>query len=391
MRRVPTIIELELMISNELKSRLGILDDETKKNINAVSAVLAGQMKMLYLSLSDIQDNSFVDRATSVSNGGTLERIGNIHLNRNPNPATQGIFLVDVVAEEESVIRSGLTFKSNDDSLSPGNLYITESEVILEGQSDQIIIRSLGVGTNFNLNVGDVLTITEPVIGVDKEVVVSSVISTPLAAESLEDYRQDIIFNIQSEPSGGSAADYRLWSSDAQGVLQVYPYLKDGSFGIVQIYVEATVIDSIDGFGTPSQDLIDSAESVINFDPDETKPLNSRGRKPIQSFLEMLPVNLVAIDISITNLVEDDTSVRELIRSNLVDYLSTIRPFIAGADLPRNKSDILFSARVQSVITDSLSTSNFYDSLDLFVDGVNQISFIFDNGNIPYLRNLTFV
>ena len=391
MRNLPTIIELQSSIENEIKNKLGIIDDGTKKNIHALSSVIAGQMKLLYLGLSDAKDNVFADRASSVSNGGTLERIGNIQLNRNPNPATQGVFEVSVIGELNSVIRSGLTFKSNDDSLNSGQLYITESEVILSGDSDVIIIRSLGTGVDFDLNISDNLTITEPVIGVEKEVSVVSVSEKPLAGETIEDYRAEIILNQQLEPSGGSPADYILWASDAQGVSKAYPYVKNGDGGTVQVYIEATEVDSVDGFGTPSQATLDAAESVILFDLDDTKDLEERGRKPIQAFLEMLPIDLIPIDINITGLSEDTTDIRDLISDNIKDYLAGIRPFVSGADIVANKSDVIFSAKVQSVVSDSLDSANYFETLDLFVSGVNQISYIFTKGDVPYLRNIEFL
>lgn len=391
MNRIPTIKELELIISNDLKGRLGIIDDETKKNINAISAVLAAQMKTLYLALSDVQDEILPDRATTVANGGALERIGNIHLNRNPNPATQGVFSVSVNGVANSVIRSGLTFKSNDDSLNPGQLYITETETILNGNNDLIQIRSLGIGTEFDLVNNDTLSITEPVIGVERDVIVDNVISKPLAAESLDDYRNEIILNIQSEPSGGSASDYRLWASDAQGVLNVYPYLKENDSGTIQVYVEATEEDSSDGLGTPSQSILDAVLEVILLDPDESKELNKRGRKPIQATIEMLPINLVPIDVNIVGLDKDETAIRISIENNISDFLREVRPFVAGADLERNKNDVLFSAKIQSIVSDTIESSNFFTTLDLFVNGVNQITSVFTRGDVPYLRNLDFI
>lgn len=391
MNRIPTIKELELIISNDLKGRLGIIDDETKKNINAISAVLAAQMKTLYLSLSDVQDEILPDRATTVANGGTLERIGNIHLNRNPNPGTQGVFTVLVTGVANSVIRPGLTFKSNDDSLNPGQLYITETETILTGSDDFVQIRSLGIGTEFDLSNNDTLSITEPVIGIERDVVVNGIVSKPLAAESLDDYRNEIILNIQSEPSGGSASDYRLWASDAQGVLNVYPYLKENDSGTVQIYVEATEEDSDDGLGTPSQSILDATFEVILLDPDDTKEINKRGRKPIQANIEMLPINLIPIDVNIVGLNQDETAIRDAIRNNISDLLKEVRPFVAGADLARNKNDVLFSAKIQSVVSDTIESSNFFNTLDLFVNGVNQITSLFTRGDVPYLRNLEFI
>lgn len=388
---IPTIAEIYETLSNDLKNKLNLSDNDLKKVLDAVALSLTGQFKLTYLFLADIQNNIFPDTADSAANGGTLERQGLIYLNRIRRPATSGIFNIQVNAEAGSVLRSGITFKSNDDSFNPGELYILDEEQNLTGVSndDIIEIRSIKGGTDLTLEVGDTLTITEPVIGVDKIVTIASIVELPLAEESVEDYRAAILQSIQLEPQGGAKTDYRLWAADAQGVRLVYPYVKDGEAGTVQIYVEATVGDSTDGNGTPPAALLDDVAEVIEFDPDITIDTNSRGRRPIQANIEVLPILPIPVDIVVEGLQEITPEIEVAVRDNIEQYLRTIRPYVAGADLARNKNDILYSARLQAVITDVLSASNFFTDFTLLVEGVNQLSFLFTRQNIPYLRDLT--
>ena len=397
MNPIPTIQELYTTISNDLRSKLNLTDDELKTVVDAFSSVMAAQFKLAYLSLGDVQNNIFPDTADSFVNGGTLERMGRIYLNRNRNPATQGIFNVSVTGVASSVIRSGLTFKSNDDSLNPGQLYVTDVETILTGSGDVIEIRSLGGGTEFDLIVSNQLTITEPVIGVDENVTVSTVTQQPLAAETIDAYRLDILNAIQLEPQGGARTDYRLWASDAQGVRFVYPYVKDADAGTVQIYVEATKDDGSDEFGTPTQAILDAvynpidSSGVIEFDPDITKPLNERGRRPIQATIESLPIVTNPIDVDITGLNENTTEIQDAIFKNLNEYIRNVRPFIAGADLLRNKNDVLYDFKLSAVVTDVISSSNFFNGFIMKVNGVGQNSFLFSRENIPYLRDVNYL
>ena len=390
MRPIPTIVELQETISNDFKSRLNITITFLKYVLNGMTIVLAAQFKLAYLYLSDIQNNIFPDTAGLESNGGTLERFGRIQLNRNPRPATVGVFELSVIGVASSVLRDGLTFKSNEDSKNPGVLFILDAEYTLTGTSDIIEVRSLGSGLEFSLDISDELTITEPVIGVNKIVTVSSILEQPVAAEDIEVYRQAILDSIQLEPQGGSKTDYRLWSSDSQGVRKVYPYVKNGEAGTVQIFVEATEIDSTDGFGTPSGALLTKVDEVINFDPDETKPLNERGRRPIQVTLEVNPIDLIPVDIEITGLNDDSATVKTAIEDNLKTYLFDVRPYISGGDLPRSKNDILYEAKIQGVATDVLDGSNFFTGFNMIVNGVSVDTYQFELGNIPYLRNVTY-
>lgn len=388
---VPTITSLYEDISKALRNKLNLSDDDLKKVLDAVAIVLAGQLKLAYLSLADIQENVFPDTADTTENGGTLDRHGLIQLNRIKKPATDGVFNVDVSGVVGSVLRSGLTFKSNDDSLNPGKLYVLDVETTLATNPQIAEIRSLDGGIDFSLDVGNELTITEPVIGVDKVVLISLIVSAPLAAESEDSYRRAIVDSIQLEPQGGAKTDYRLWASDAQGVKDTYPYVKTGDSGTVQVYVEATEADSSDGNGTPTAPILVEVADVIEFDPDITKPLFERGRRPIQSNLEVLPILTNPVDVEITGLNFDTVEIRDSIESNIKTFLVDVRPFVTGGDLARNKNDILYSAQLQSVVTDVIDSSNFFEELSMFVNGVGQNSFLFSRENIPYLRNLTFI
>jgi len=390
MIQTPTTKSIVASIEKDLKAKLNLTDDQLRKVLSAVAAVVGAQMKLVYLRILDVQQELYPDTATLAENGGELERLGRIHLNRNPNPATAGIYTVALTGEAGAVIRTNLTFKSNEDSKSPGELYVTDAEYILTGAADTIEIRSFQGGTDYALEVGDELAITEPVIGVDQVVAVTAIVEAPKEAETTDAYRQAILDAIQLEPQGGAKTDYRLWAADAQGVRKVYPYVKAGEAGTVQIFVEATEADGADAYGTPTAAILEEVEEVLEFDPDETKPTNERGRRPIQAILEVLPIELVPVDVTITGLAENTVAIQSAIQSNLKTYLQGVRPFISGADLLKNKNDILYAARLQAVVTDVIESSNFFTDFVMEVDGVATSSSNFTGANIPYLRNITY-
>jgi uncharacterized phage protein gp47/JayE len=391
MKPIPTISEINANISSDLRSRLNLGIDYLKKTYEALALVLSAQYHLVYLYLRDIQDNVFPDTATTSDQGGTLERQGAIYMNRGLFPASIGTFKVSVIGVAGSVLRENLTFKSNEDALNQGQVYILDSLYTLTGTADIIEIRSTGAGVEFNLNIGDNLTITEPVIGINQTVTVTEVLDQPKAGETVELYRQAILNAIQLEPGGGSKSDYRQWSTDAQGVRLVYPYVQDVNTGNISLFVEATIVDSTDSKGTPSTAILNEVRDVIEQDPDVTKPINERGRRPIQANLIVQAITLVPITITISGLNDNSQSVKDLIETNIKDYLYDVRPFISGADLRRNKNDILYSGQVQSVVTDSLVNGNFFNTLTLLVNGNQVVSYEFTLGNIPYLLTLNFV
>jgi uncharacterized phage protein gp47/JayE len=385
-----TIIELKEQISKDLRNRLSISDDKLKKVLDALSGVLAAQFKLAYLGVEDAQRNLYPDTADTFENGGSLNRLGSIYLNRDIRPATSAIYRANVTGVEDSVLRSGLTFKSNIDSSNPNKLYILENEYTLTGSNDLITVRSVDGGLDYSQDNGNNLTITEPVIGVDKTVVINKsgfiAFTDPLAAETTQEFRNSILNAIQLEPQGGSKSDYRIWASDAAGVRFVYPYVKDGEAGTVQIFVESSGNN-----GVPSQSILDEVEEVINFDPDETKPTAQRARRPMQANLEVIPIDPIDVEINITGLEDSSTIVRDAIELNLIEFLKNIRPFVDGSDLLRNKNDILYSAKLQGVVSDVLDPDNFFNNFSMLIDGVSQTSFIFSREKIPNLINVNYL
>ena len=385
-----TIIELKEQISNDLRNRLNLSDDKLKKTLDALSGVLAAQFKLAYLGVEDAQRNLYPDTADTFENGGSLNRLGSIYLNRDIRPATSAIYRANVTGVEDSVLRSGLTFKSNIDSSNPNKLYILENEYTLTGSNDLITVRSVDGGLDYSQDNGNNLTITEPVIGVDKTVVINKsgfiAFTDPLAAETTQEFRNSILNAIQLEPQGGSKSDYRIWASDAAGVRFVYPYVKDGEAGTVQIFVESSGNN-----GVPSQSILDEVEEVINFDPDETKPTAQRARRPIQVYLEVIPIDPIDVEINITGLEDSSTIVRDAIELNLIEFLKNIRPFVDGSDLLRNKNDILYSAKLQGVVSNVLDPDNFFNNFSMLIDGVSQTSFIFSREKIPNLINVNYL
>jgi hypothetical protein len=178
---------------------------------------------------------------------------------------------------------------------------------------------------------------------------------------------------------------------DAQGVLQTYPYAKSGVTGEVDLFVEATIADSTDGKGTPSAGLLTAVEAVVEFDPDTTKSLNDRGRRPLGAFIvHYNPVAVLNVDIKITGFVGLTAPIQTAILNALKAALTTVRPFIAGADVLANKNDIFSMNSAISIILQANPSSQF-TSVELKVNSAVVNSYTFSGGYIPYLNSVTYV
>ncbi len=390
MANIPTLTQLRNDIIASLESQYSISISPTGKVFLRIFAgVLAGVIKLFYLSNGKIQKNIFVDTADPESMGGTLERFGIVKLGRRPFPPTAGQYTVVITGEIGAVIPASTTFKSDDSSLSPNMLFILDDEYELVAETDTITLRALTAGVISKLNELDTLTVTAPLILVDSSAYVSGEVIEPRDAEDIEAYRTAVINAYQLEAQGGAATDYRLWAADAQGVLRVYPYAKSGVSSEIDLFVEATVADSIDGRGTPSGALLSDVEDVVNFDPDTTKPLLERGRRPLTAIVNYLQVEVKEVDIEIVGYVGITTAIQTLIDAALTEMVNEIRPFVAAADILENKNDILDVNKIISVILAS-KPGSIFTSIVLRVDGDVVSTNTFTDGDIPFLNSVTY-
>lgn len=390
MRNIPTLNELYTDIISDLESQYSAtISLVGKVFLRALAMVQAGKLKLFYLAIGLLQKNIFVDTADSESIGGTLERFGRIKLGRNPYPARAGVYVLKVTGSIGAIIKASTTFKSDDSSLSPGFLFVIDNDYTLVSTTDYITVRALTIGVESKLALLDTLTSTSPIALVNNPVTVYSITTEPLAAEDIEAYRLAIINSYRLEAQGGAATDYRLWSSDAQGVRFVYPYAKSGAVCEVDLYIEATVADSTDGKGTPSAQLLLDVEAVVDRSPDTSLDANERGRRPLQVIVHYLPVTIKTVDIVITGFTGITNDQKTLLLNAITDSVNLIRPFIDAADDLVNRNDTIDNNKIIGVITTQIPGAIF-SSVTISVNGVVVSIYNFTLGNIPYLNSITY-
>ena len=392
MINIPTISQLYTSILADIEQQYGVTIPLVGKNfLRVMAGVQAAKLKIYYLAIGSLQKNIYADLADPESLGGTLERFGRIKLGRNPFQAISGQYQLMVTGTIGSTVKANTTFKSNDDSLNPGNLYIIDEDYTLVISSDYITVRALTAGQSASLNVLDKLTSTVPIIGVNKVAIVESEVIEPLDQETIEDYRSKILLSDRLEAQGGASSDFRLWSLDAQGVKTSYAYAKTGESGVVNLFIEATTTDSIDGKGTPTQAIIDEVESVVEFSPDITLDLNERGRRPLGVFqINFLPVSVKEIKIYINDFENSTPTIEQAILDEVESKINLIRPFVPGSDILADKNDILDVNKIISMILNANPGAAF-GLVTFTVDNVNYSTYTFDNGNIPNLDSVNYL
>lgn len=385
MIKIPTIKDLYEDVMADLESKLEVtIPLFGPVFLRALAAVQAAKLKLFYLMLGKVQKNVFADSADAE----TLVRFGMVKLNRAPFAATQGRYSIAITGTTGATIPANSIWKSNDDSQNPGKLFILDQSHTMEGGTDSVAVRALEAGLESRLYLNEFLTATAPIAGVDDTAIVIAEVETPQSEEDIEDYREKVLAAYRLEPQGGAASDYRLWSFDAQGVKQAYPFAKSGAPGEINVYIEANVDDSIDGYGTPSGTILTDVAAVIEQDPDTTKSLEERGRRPLGVVVNVLPVTPRAVDITISGFVDLTTDKETTITNALREAISDIRPFVSGADVLTARNDTLGQNNIINIILNAVPGAVF-SSATFKIDNVGYGSYQFVQGNIPYLNTVT--
>jgi hypothetical protein len=164
-----------------------------------------------------------------------------------------------------------------------------------------------------------------------------------------------------------------------------------GSPGEINLFVEALPGDSTDGTGTPPPSMLTDVEAVVEFDPDSTKPLNERGRRPLSAWkINFIPINTIPVDVTITGL--SNPAFLTTIQSNIQSFLYNIRPYIAGADSIRDiNKGRLFESDMYNIVRETIGINATFTSLIMEVGGSPVSIYEFVDGDIPYINTVLWI
>lgn len=381
MTPIPTINELYLHMLGLYETQGSItLSSFGKSFIRVSSKVMAMQLRLLYTVLGKVERNMFADTCDIP----TLIRIGIVKIGRPPYQAVQGKYVVDVTGPAGATIAANTIFKSNDDSRSPGLMYVLDTAYVLTGAGDHITLRALTGGTAARLNTGDELTATQPLGLVDSVVTVSSEDTVPVDAENIDVvYRKIVLASFRSLSGSWSALDYRLVGSNVLGVQQIYAYNKSGVNNEIDVFIEATT--DIDPTGAPSPTVIAGVEAAI----EAKRPL-------VVKQIHYLSVVTKAIAIDIVEVATLTAAQKVSIEAALREGIGGVRPFIAAADDVATRQDSLgtdfvltYCLNLNSVIAQAIPGVAF-GAVTFTVGGSVVTHYNFFNGEIPYLSAVTY-
>jgi len=365
---IPKFSELYNSILADFKNKLGIINIVGKNSLNNFAAVYAAKLKLTYITISRVNDNIYPDTCDEV----TLRRFGRIRLGRDIRAAISGEYTISVSGEDGATIAINTTFSNVN-----GFLFVLDSTYTFVGTTGTITVRALTACSESALTVGEQLQLTAPMVNVNTFATVDSVDVIPSAAETVEEYRVNVISSFTLLPQGGSRADYRSWTESVPGVREVYPYVKYGSSSEINLYVEAFVADSTDTHGTPTSAILLAVQDAIE---------PAKIPMTVQT-IYYLPIIPQPIDVEITDL--SDISKLLGIKSSIESYLYNKRPYIAGADIATDiNKGYIYASVIEGIVINSGVT---FTSVVCKRSGTPFTTTEFIDEKIPYINNVLSV
>ena len=150
----------------------------------AIASTIAAKQKLSYITIARVNNNIYPD----TSDAETLRRAGRIRLGRDINPAVSGQYNIEVTGESGATVHAGTTFTNSNGFL----FYCRYSK---SNDINNRYCSSKGINTRSRkaLSVSQELQLTAPLPNIDTFAYVTEVVIEPTSAETIEEYRQNVI------------------------------------------------------------------------------------------------------------------------------------------------------------------------------------------------------
>ena len=290
----PTLSALITRVEGDIKGALSISTILRRSFLGAIARAMAGIAHSLHGHMVFISKQIFPDQAEAEF----LDRWGSLYgIERTPATAVE--LEINITFTGAGTIPAGTIYQRVDSSE-----YELVSEVTAAGAGVETgTIRSSEIGFDYNLEIGDTVSLQSAIANVEGDASVSGVLVEGEDAETDAAYRQRIVSRIQEPPSGGTVEDYKAFALSVSGVSRAWIFPAYRGEGTVDVsFLE------LDG----DLEVIPGAAKVAEVQAaiDAQKPVtaNSNVFAPIE--------NAIDFTISIT---PNTAAVRAAIESELKD------------------------------------------------------------------------
>ncbi|MEE4750257.1 baseplate J/gp47 family protein [Pseudomonas alliivorans] len=228
----------------------------------------------------------------------TLERQAILRLRQPRKPAQPATGSVRFVAAAGAVLDADTILQFSD-----GRFYRVTQGVTTVAGNNTTTVEAVDAGALGNADAGQVMTVVQPVEGIDSSfTVIADGLTGGIARESTESLRARVVRSYRVIPHGGNQDDYVTWALDVPGVTRAWCVRRYMGPGTVAVFF----MRDDDASPTPDADQLAQVAAYI-------EPL-----RPVTAELYVLaPVQKpVTYTISLT---PDTTAVRAAVQAQLVD------------------------------------------------------------------------
>ncbi|MCK4579054.1 MAG: baseplate J/gp47 family protein [Candidatus Marinimicrobia bacterium] len=315
---IPTTKEIEDRIVSDIESKIS---QSTPLIYKAFNRVFAFALSGIFTILYKFGQWAIKQIFTITQDADSLELKGDQY--KIPRKtATAAILIAGFTGDNGTTIPAGTQFRGN----SNGLLYsLQTTEEIAAGTASGNVL-CLTAGESGNLINGSILTILQPIPGLNNQATISATVTEGEDQEAIEDYRARISEREKTPPQGGSLVDYILWAKEVPGITRAFAWGHREVAAIDPGYVSVYPLNDGEASRIPSAPKL---AEVLTYIDDPT-------RAPMQVVIINVPAMIEKeIDIDVTALSPNTAAIRNAFAENVEAYLLAREPqqFIDQLDI----------------------------------------------------------
>lgn len=366
---IPTTNEIFERVLNDIESSINQTTPLLFKAFNRViSLAFAGVFTIQYKLAQWAIKQIF----TVTQDSDSLELKGDQY-NIPRKVATSAVLTVGLTGDNGTNIPSGTQFRGN----SNGLLYSTSALLTIAAGVASGDVTCLTAGSDGNLINGSVMTILQPISGLDNQATVSATVTEAEDQEDIETYRSRIQDREKLPSQGGALVDYIIWAKEVAGITRAFAFgHREEPSNITEGYVYVYPLSDDDPVSRiPSAAKLTEVQEYID-DPT---------RAPLQVVEIVVPaMTEKTIDIDVTALSPNTAAIQAAFAENVEAYLLEREPqqFETQVDL----KNVVSRAGIEAIYINSGAQSV---TLTIDVDTVLTETYTLEYNELAILGTIT--
>ena len=306
---IPTTEEINNRIISDIESSIG---QSTPLMAKALNRVLAFALSGVFTILYKFGQWAIKQIFTITQDDDSLELKGDQYdIARKIAVAAE--LTAGFTGDNDTIIPVGQQFRGN----SNGLLYSAQSTEIIAGGVAVANVLCLTSGEDSNLVNGSIITILQPIAGLDNQATISATVTEGEDQEAIEDYRARISEREKTPPQGGALIDYVIWAKEVAGITRAFAWGHREEASIPEGRVYVYPLNDGEASRIPSAPKLTEVQEYID-DPT---------RAPMQVVIINVPaMTEVVFDIDVSALDPDTAEIQAAFAENVEAYLLEREP-----------------------------------------------------------------